>query len=473
MKKNEYFTVIAFILMAVICLFTLGSCSNDTDDGGENDGIISEFFDGLGIESNPYIIDSLKKLQNMRDLVNDNTDKGIYCKAHYLQTENINLNNMEWVSIGTSLHEFIGVYNGGNKTISNLKTTGNNMGLFNYLGENSSNNYSIGAEIKNLGINGVDIKCTGSAGVIAGHVENGAIINCWVLGGSITADGNCCGGITGYMWGNDAIVESCYADGLTINAPNDAETGGTGGVVGLCYGGKVLKSYADAEVSGKNNTGGVVGNFYMGSVERCFSKGKVTSSGGAWANAGGITGRNYGSPVSNCYSTSDVTADLSAGGVVGFILGLVEYCYARGTITSTAVTDGAAGGIGGSLGTNNIQNCIALNPKVSAFDSNKLGRIVGDMDLAGVGRNNYVFNGLLLYEGSTLYTPTTTGDEATDINTKHGYSTALYSLFYLEHRDHYDDATKWYNNKPWDFDKIWEIKGNNLPILKEFDGVTQ
>ena len=88
---------------------------------------------GTGTEADPFIISSPNHLAYLAQQVNAGTT---YAGVYFKQTQDFNLNNKTWTSIGTTTYKFAGNYDGNSKYISNLKNS-----IFGYI-----NN----SEIKNL-----------------------------------------------------------------------------------------------------------------------------------------------------------------------------------------------------------------------------------------------------------------------------------------------------------------------------------
>jgi len=165
-----------------------------------------------------------------------------------------------------------------------------------------------------------------------------------------------------------------------------AIAGGTGGDLGMF---STVASSAtvrnlsliNASVSG----GGYLGLLAArngGLIENCFASGTVNGTGYA---VGGIVGSNDGAGnVKNCYTTGNVTSTSTngshAGGIVGVSTGKVTNCYATGIIT------GSSRNVGGVVGDNRVNasnngtvsNCIALNQSVTMTTGTvSVGRVLG------------------------------------------------------------------------------------------------
>ena len=188
----------------------------------------------------------------------------LFRSKHYLQTNDIDLQNMEWIPLGvfsvkgiyTSMYFEEGfVYDGGNHNIFNLNVNGGRIfaGLF-------------------------------------GKVNNGTIKNLSVYGNvnSTTKENNCA----------------------------------TGGIVGeLGYTGKVINCSFIGNVTGLNNSGGIVGKMWRGgTIENCYSRGNIEGV----RHAGGIAAFMHQSDqtytinyiIKNCYFAGTVKNE-NGGGICG------------------------------------------------------------------------------------------------------------------------------------------------------------
>jgi hypothetical protein len=125
-----------------------------------------------------------------------------------------------------------------------------------------------------------------------------------------------------------------------------------------------------------------------GIIENCFTTGTVSGTDAV----GGIVG-NIGKPngtalsgVKNSYSYANVTATVAAGnsragGIAGIVFekGIVENCYATGTVTSSNF---GAGGLTGWTDAS-IKGGVALNQAIVNKKSGKMGRISATMGSVG------------------------------------------------------------------------------------------
>lgn len=235
-------------------------------------------------------VNSSKQLAGFAQLVNEGNSYSGYTVT---LNADIDLNNLEWEPIGTSTHSFKGNFDGGNHTISNLRTSDplkSNVGLF---------GFTQNGTIKNIHIHNAEIQGYLEVGTIAGTPYTTKYSNIRITG-LIKIDG--------YAYVGGILGKNAYASlsDLTI----DAEEG----------------SYVRAESETyRSYVGGVIG--FMGEGQQTVSN--VVSNidvYGTTCDVGGITGiAHYGNTFSNCSCTGNVTLEnaqddgdqLEIGGIAG------------------------------------------------------------------------------------------------------------------------------------------------------------
>lgn len=252
-----------------------------TITSGSIDGTVVKVTTGLsgtGTEEDPYLINNLNELIWFRDTVNtyqsdgSNQFKGKYVKLN----ADIDLAGENWEPIGTNSvgdhMAFLGTFDGGNHTISNLyiNADGDHLGFFARVG-----NYSEDCTptIKNLKFNNVDVSAN--------------VTNHWTTG-----HGDYVGGVIANAGGNSIV--------------SNVTVGGDVYVVGCGY------------------VGGIVGHGYP-DIDNCHVKANDGSylHAGYWC-AGGIIGYagEGGTPITNCsVSGLDIW---SAYGAAAAVAGLLQ-----------------------------------------------------------------------------------------------------------------------------------------------------
>jgi hypothetical protein len=247
------------------------------------------------------------------------------------------IDNSTWEFEGTS---FKGKFDGNNFVIRNLTIDTNgtckyNLGLF---GQTDS-----GCEIKNLGIEHVNIKA-----------------------------GNYSGSLGGLVGCNGSTISNCYATATVTGGDNSWSLGG---LVGENYGGTV-NCYSTATVTGgdkSNGLGGLVGSNYVGkTISGCYSTATVIG-GDDSSYLGGLTGVG---DCRNCFAKGAVTGGNDSnyiGGLVG--RGNCTYCFATGAVNGGNSSQYLGGLVG--YGSNNLSNCYATGAVNGGNSSQCLGGLVG------------------------------------------------------------------------------------------------
>ena len=288
------------------------------------------------------LIKTADDLNNIRN----NTDASGNITGKYILMNDIDLSSYaNWDPIGdfdTDI-SFTGTLDGNGYVVKNLtinRPTEDGVGLFAIIGDV---NTMSGGEVKNLGLENVDVEGNnGAAGLADGNVGN--IDNCYVIGDISGKDS-----IGGLVVQNFGTVSNSYTTG-TVTANRYT----TGGLVAHNETGTVINSHSNAVVTGNYHTGGLVGLNYSGTISNSYATGNVKSSG---PMTGGLVGYIVAGTISNSYATGNVKSSRSStGGLVGNnYIGTISYSYATGLVQGTT----EVGGLVGRNGTNaKIKNSI-------------------------------------------------------------------------------------------------------------------
>ena len=260
---------------------------------------LSDVAEDAIISSGEYSISTAEELVKLSKMSNNSQIKG----GRFVLANDI---DMSAYSTGEGFEPiakyggFKGMVNGNGYVIRNL-----------YINRpNEANVALIGGshvEVRNLGLENVEIIGKNDVGGIEGSAQMNSLVNCYVKGGSITSiNGTRCGGLAGAL--NYTTVDSCWTD-VEVNGYNNV-----GGLIG--YSGVTVKnSYALGDVSGYSNVGGLIGQS-ASRTSNCFSEGNVSASGN---NTGGLIGNassSYGK-IENCSIYGTVIAPDRVGTIVG------------------------------------------------------------------------------------------------------------------------------------------------------------
>lgn len=193
------------------------------------------------------------------------------------------------------------------------------------------------SEVKNLELLDFTVTGTTSAGALAGTLNGTEVTN--------------------------VIARNTGVDDLTkfaVNIRTTAESGSTGGLIGIQNGGSVNYSAAALIVNG-NTAGGLIGttNNTAPTIVGCYSAGHTKDgSYQLWtdgdserslpthpydvtgATAGGLIGNAGSSAISNSYSTCSVNATNRGGGFAAAATGTIMNCYCTGRVLPDFDADG-------------------------------------------------------------------------------------------------------------------------------------
>ena len=196
-------------------------------------GIIND-----GSVEHPYLVYDAESLDMIREV---STIKNQYNMPHFKQTQNINLSdyinehyNGSWEPIGQSDYvDRVSLgYDGDGYKITGLKIKWDNQyaGLFGCLGPNSY--------VKNLKIDGANVKGRNFVGAIIGYAYYCGIENCCMVNSTITGEYRV-GGLTGESHNYTDLIKNCYVTGSEVYGIRFI-----GGICGDAYSGKVMNCYA-------------------------------------------------------------------------------------------------------------------------------------------------------------------------------------------------------------------------------------
>ena len=327
------------------------------------------------LTSGTYSISSAKELAKLATMTNNAL---VGTGVEFVLGADIDLseysNGEGWVSIGTNLGNggrFPTKFDGNGYVVSNLymnSTSGREaLGLFGFCGG--------GCEIKNLGIEDVDITLNSGCGALAGYVEGATISNCYVKGGKISAGGDA-GGIVGALAGynNTTLITDCYSD---------------------------------VSVTSTRRAGGISGLMWNTIMRNCSSYSSIKSLTKEWG-AGGITGGCYINDVphgrnvqiENC-QVFNVTEEL-AGVIVGALshkegVGILPLTITNCSYDSRYKGSAVGGELYGAVVLNNITTFEGQSFKSPFFqvgiNGNEAGKIGYSMDLSLDGIELFSFLG--------------------------------------------------------------------------------
>ena len=437
-------------------------------------------FRGSGTSGSPYLIQSVEDLVELSNLVNGgNTYSGKYFRlsgnldfssnSSYrhittnmygdvnrdnatestLKAELTNSNAKGFMAIGTDGHDFAGIFDGNNKTISNLfinETENLSVGLFGSINNATIKNLSVTGSVtaayhaggivgKSYGTstitnvnNGVAVASSGSTrykGGIVGYADGGNLTISNSVNTANINDGSGVGGIVGASTGN-AVINNCSNSGTITNTKNYY----AGGIISY-FGGNL-------DITDSTNTGNVISNrstpaaIYIGgligrsngnlTINNSSNSGDVYNSvtsynDGYNLSVGGLVGwHSSTNGQTNIIHNSSNSGTISGGNQIGGIVGYKVYAstlifndvHNEGTVT-TAIKTGshvtAPGGIIGYIGGDDAGNIVYI---INSYNSAPITADIPGSTASGthagglVGRNNTTVSIINSYNTGTV-----------------------------------------------------------------------
>ncbi len=273
---------------------------------------------GSGTEEDPYLIASFDDLKLFRDLVNN----GTYVNVYVVLTDNIDMEQEDWVSIGTSTHPFTGTFDGKGFTISNIWSY--ERGLFGYTSKGNYVDDGLNgrATIKNLTINGVEVynQSVSAVGGLVGQTgQNTEISNVTVTGYISIYGYGYVGGLVGQGY---AHIDNCQVIGVN-NEDGDQST------ISANY-------WAAAGIIGHAGSEGGA------SITNCSVKNVMIYS--YYYGAGSIAGVGTTGPIENVSAENVVIEAGSDPDANGFLVGC-NYDKITGNSTAKNITMTVGGAV--------------------------------------------------------------------------------------------------------------------------------
>ena len=380
-----------------------------------------------GTEENPYLIANLANLRWLSENSND-WWQNINTPIHFRQTVNIDAtetslwnSNQGFQPIGraSESNRFIGVYDGGNFSISNIYIRRNNanIGFFHTI---------INSTIKNLNLTNVDMSGNDSTnvGVLAYTATNSTIQNCSTTGTlfNVRQAGGIINLLTSTTPNQTFVIQDSFSS-VSITSSVSSGVNHAGGIISsfsLDYENHnfvIQNSYATGNISVTYGTefssqqvavGGIIGHLPIGvsnnsyEINNCYATGNVTATATseyASIMVGGIIGyvvhssgqANTSFNVINCYSTGEISG-LRVGGIIGHMFNLsnqsnvsfnIQNCYSSGIVSGNNLSRSfVVGGIVGHAQSTNlarisIQSSYSSADLIGSTNNSRVGGIVG------------------------------------------------------------------------------------------------
>ena len=411
------------------------------------EGLLDIEYSGSGIKEDPFIIDSMQKLQNINSNEDSFRKNAYYALACDL--DGTDFKNFE--PIGTNTEAFTGTLDGNGHKISNLNIDSEKkyVGLFGYIRNGT---------IKNLTLENETVKGSkGSAdsytyiGGLVGYNELGTIEMAKITGISKIEDSSMINPYIGGLIGCQiaGTVKKSYVEGEIITASKNT-IGNIGGLIGYVEESAIIKENNNKikitnNITGPTNVGGLLGysisNAGIPTISKSYSKVYIDCSKSGNTNMGGLIGYIEGKNtiIEESYSIGDIklgSAKTKVGGLIG---------YAQGAQVNNVYTNVNIEGIG-----NNSSNIAGLIEECRGTQIN---------NTYAIGKINVEFGtkaGLVSETISSKISNSYWSPEVTKLNSWAGKEARRFQEMLYE--DNYKD---------WNFGDIWKIEenGKSLPYL--------
>lgn len=262
------------------------------------DGSSEPWTMGDGTVDNPYRIETAAHLAYLAEKVNEgyqSPGQSVFEGDYFLLTDDLDLNNLNWIPIGNVDYSmngfyFAGRFDGGYHQIENLRiqTSADLAGLFAAVGGDGY--------VWNLSVSGSVISTgMGASGVVGGVANHAQVYRCSFSGlVNVTNGGSYCGAAGVVAGVQNGIVQECSSTAnITVTNSNFMGAAVAGGVVCFARGNATISQcYNTGSVNASALLMGITGGILAATVESadvqiysCYNVGQI--SGGT---SGGIFG---------------------------------------------------------------------------------------------------------------------------------------------------------------------------------------
>ncbi|MFS1517189.1 hypothetical protein V1503_12100 [Bacillus sp. SCS-151] len=292
---------------------------------------VNEVAGGHGTEENPYLIETIEHLKNMKYELG----------AHYKLMNDIDLTDEEWTPIGTNSAAFTGTLDGNGYKIHNLvidQSSTDYIGLFGYTSD---------VTVTNLELSDIQLTGRNNVGSLIGYTIGTTIIENVKLTGSSSVNGaSNVGGLVGNGSGTLTTENVKLTENSTVHGANNV-----GGLFGSTNTGTLNKSYALGTVTASGNAvGGLIGSNIRMYVNESYSTSNVSGEDYVGGLIGQIPNQSYNIDITNNYALGDVSGTRYVGGLIGYTdrssfsyTIRIENNYAAGRVTGTSNISGLVG----------------------------------------------------------------------------------------------------------------------------------
>ena len=265
-RKNIFFSIILFLIIVVGIIGYLipRTFSNFKEVENVWSGeVATSFSGGNGTADNPYQISRGEELAYFKQLLESNYNQEYYDK-YYVLTNDINMNNKDFDTIGTGDKIFKGHLDGKGYTIKNLKIVGTDVidgstyiGLFTRLDN---------ATIQNINLDEVSITNDETSnlyeGLLAGDISNSTTINNIAIAGKLNIEakaniknaniGSISGSINNSNFTNSYIKSTINVEDNDIT-PNSISPVMSGSVYNIFVDSNIKSTFGETSIYHKDN----------------------------------------------------------------------------------------------------------------------------------------------------------------------------------------------------------------------------
>lgn len=458
------------------------------------------FCGGMGTSNEPYLICTPEDLMEIKNNLN----------SYYKLKNDINLQNIEWISIGNETHPFKGNLDGDGYKILNLKlnTDERFSGLFGVSEGTISNldlinvNVTGGQETgslvgRNLGL----IKEIYVTGEIKGSSEVGGLVgsNAGIILNSktdvIVEGKEVVGGLIGYnngVYKNEGIIRNCSSTGES----NGGET--TGGLIGFNNkGNEISNSYSINLVEGNDRVGGLIGSSDKSNISNSYFIGKVKGQN----FVGGFIGKTNSNIIIQSYTNLEIIGEDNVGGFIGSSNGdKIDKSHSTGSVIGNQYVGGFIGYVSRVISKlpNNTYKTTNAEITKSYINSNVIGKkfvggFIGEVNKGdiknsystGSVKGDYYVGGFVGIDGDVKIMNSYTTIKVDNDKTDGFYGNSFFSehnsnvtnSFYDKNIIPHSNDKKWsktteemkdiktYSNAGWDIEYTNIDKNNGYPFL--------
>ena len=283
-----------------------------------------------------------------------------------------------WKPLGTDAEPFTAIFEGNGHSIRGLR-----LEHFGALPSGLIGTTHHDSEIRNLELTSVRIQGGSRTGGLVGD-NKGQIVNCGVFG-LVTGEIGV-GGIAGINRFTGVIRKSFYR-----GAVHGFDT--VGGAVGLNENGWVDSTFAEANLTGRQDVGGLIGrNTEHGSAQLIYAYGRVLAA----RNAGGLVGNNAGE-IRLAHTAGYIEALESFGGLIGSneLTGTLAFSYSTVLVGGDPNNPSGGGVIG-------VQRGVAEGVVWDTTTSGSLTGVNEGSDVGLRGELAHVIAGQIKYDGPLM-----------------------------------------------------------------------